>query len=193
MCGTPEWYPPEGRIEMVGGSRTRYGSETDIWQMGATIPFYMSSPETSGPQHLQTWFLVCFVRQALWRASQWCRCLVLLSGLEEEAIGVQAAQRGGEDRKRQGYAAASDNAWLGRPTVIPSARRPYRSRYIVQSASGIQGTLQRLLRIARTKQRGQNMCVVSKHDIEHPPPTRQPIYSFVKEESPFSHCIVCSK
>lgn len=37
MCGTPEWYPPEGLADQVGAHRTRYGTETDVWQMGATI------------------------------------------------------------------------------------------------------------------------------------------------------------
>ncbi|KAK3707269.1 hypothetical protein LTR37_012270 [Vermiconidia calcicola] len=35
-CGTEEWYPPEG-LESVVGSHVRYGSATDVWQMGATI------------------------------------------------------------------------------------------------------------------------------------------------------------
>ncbi|KAK5136220.1 hypothetical protein LTR08_003827 [Meristemomyces frigidus] len=36
-CGTPQWYPPEGRPEMVPRQSLRYGPETDVWQMGATI------------------------------------------------------------------------------------------------------------------------------------------------------------
>lgn len=36
QCGTPAWYPPEGR---VGGRvmGAHYGPKTDIWQLGATV------------------------------------------------------------------------------------------------------------------------------------------------------------
>ena len=37
MCGTKEWYPLEGLPRAVGIKNTRYGPETDLWQMGATI------------------------------------------------------------------------------------------------------------------------------------------------------------
>ncbi|KAK4554981.1 hypothetical protein LTR86_007747 [Recurvomyces mirabilis] len=35
--GTPDWYPPEGLPQIAGPGRTRYGPETDIWQLGAMI------------------------------------------------------------------------------------------------------------------------------------------------------------
>jgi serine/threonine protein kinase len=33
-CGTPEWYPPEGRKPPPLGS---YGPKTDMWQLGASL------------------------------------------------------------------------------------------------------------------------------------------------------------
>ena len=34
--GTPAWYPPEGLVNIVGPGKTHYGTQTDIWEVGAT-------------------------------------------------------------------------------------------------------------------------------------------------------------
>lgn len=36
-AGTPDYYPPEGLSCIVGRGRTRYGSQTDLFMLGATI------------------------------------------------------------------------------------------------------------------------------------------------------------
>ncbi|KAK4545575.1 hypothetical protein LTR36_002925 [Oleoguttula mirabilis] len=76
MCGTPEWYPPEGRIEMVGATRTRYGSASDIWQMGATIHTMCRLLERPDPSiyTLDPWSSACGRRygERLNGAVLWC-------------------------------------------------------------------------------------------------------------------------
>ena len=34
MCGTPDWYPPDGLAEIVGPGRLSRGDHTNIWQVG---------------------------------------------------------------------------------------------------------------------------------------------------------------
>ncbi|KAF2769996.1 kinase-like protein [Teratosphaeria nubilosa] len=57
VCGTPDWYPPEGRPE-IAGRNTRYGPETDIWQMGATIhtiAHFIPAPDVSIYEFTNEW------------------------------------------------------------------------------------------------------------------------------------------
>lgn len=61
---------------MVGGSRTRYGSETDIWQMGATIHSICRLLKRPDPSiyRLGSWSASCGRRygERLNGAVAWC-------------------------------------------------------------------------------------------------------------------------
>ena len=52
--GTPVWYPPEGLSGVVGPSHTRYGCETDVWQMGATIHALCRRLDSHSRRHLDS-------------------------------------------------------------------------------------------------------------------------------------------
>ena len=54
MCGTPEWYPPEGLYTVVGRALARYGKETDIYALGATIHVLCRSI-LGPPKHRELW------------------------------------------------------------------------------------------------------------------------------------------
>ncbi|KAH9838210.1 Serine/threonine-protein kinase H1, partial [Teratosphaeria destructans] len=74
-CGTPDWYPPEGRPE-IAGRNTRYGPKTDVWQMGATIhtiAHLISAPDASIYAPTNAW-IACGTRYSsrLNTVVMWC-------------------------------------------------------------------------------------------------------------------------